>query len=393
MAAASATNDAALNKALKPHLKEIENQCINLNREEAKCNLKIMEDTLTALVAAMKESNPLFSTLCQRPVYTGSYYEGLRIRSANEFDLNIIIHLPFAPSDVEVAIVSNSPEYVTYRIKRSVEEIFCRHPKWEGPDHYKKLSDFFDSQGYLLRHKVHRWVQGVISTAINTGKFQKPKGVDKIVPSQSGPAFTYYIHTKNGRQIDVDLVPAIDGCPYETIFKHLTKSKRLTQILAAPSSHSWFMVPKPPKINTGANTERNWRTAFPELEKKLLDKTGCLKLLIKLFKLLRDCENWKPIASYYIKTMFLIEFDKDPVPDKWSELYLGTLFMKMLRVFQKAVSDRKIVYYFHRGANLLNHLSAATASNYSDRLNTIISGIEKDPSTVRVYISSSRIRS
>lgn len=84
-----------LNNRLIPHLKEIIPKKVTYNENEAKTNMEIMMNILDTMIKAMKEGDPLFKLLYQRRVYTGSYYDGLRITEANEFDLNLVLRLPF----------------------------------------------------------------------------------------------------------------------------------------------------------------------------------------------------------------------------------------------------------------------------------------------------------
>ncbi|KAG0444188.1 hypothetical protein HPB47_014068 [Ixodes persulcatus] len=43
----------------------------------------------------MKQTDPLFHLLFKRLEYTGSFYDGLRIKKADEFDINLVLNLPF----------------------------------------------------------------------------------------------------------------------------------------------------------------------------------------------------------------------------------------------------------------------------------------------------------
>lgn len=340
--------------------------------------MQIMTATVNNVVEAMKAASPLFKELYQKQVYTGSYYDGLRVSEANEFDLNLVMRLPFAPTDVQVE-VSPAPAFVKYRLKRELQMILATDPKWTK-DKYQLLLNFFEDR-YLLRDKMQSWYQGVIDTAWKS--FKKPAGVQEVIRRQSGPAITLNIKLSAAKVIDVDLVPVIDGSIY-SMPPGFTKTSKFNALPA--EAKVWYLVPKPLSVQTMTPLEmkRCWRISFPEAEKKLLGNLACVKPLIKLFKLLRDVKNWSPIASYFIKSLFLLEVELHPQLEYWQEKNMGSRFLEMIQRFKQAVEQRSIPYYFNRQANLLSGLDKATAQNIARNLEKIISQIETDPTNLLV---------
>lgn len=73
-----------------------------IKMEDSQENVKILTNALELLIKNMQSVNPLFKLMYNRIFFTGSYYDGLRVKNATEFDLNLIIVPPFKESDFEV---------------------------------------------------------------------------------------------------------------------------------------------------------------------------------------------------------------------------------------------------------------------------------------------------
>ena len=63
--------------------------------EQQKRNVKNVLSLCDSLIVAMKEDDPVFKALFMKINYNGSYWDGLRVKEATEFDLNIALKMPF----------------------------------------------------------------------------------------------------------------------------------------------------------------------------------------------------------------------------------------------------------------------------------------------------------
>ena len=63
--------------------------------EQQKRNVKNVLSLCNRLIEAMKEDDPVFKALFMKINYSGSYWDGLRVKEATEFDLNIALKMPF----------------------------------------------------------------------------------------------------------------------------------------------------------------------------------------------------------------------------------------------------------------------------------------------------------
>ena len=91
-------------------------------------------------------------------------------------------------------------------------------------------------------------------------------------------------------------------------------------------------------------------------------------------KKLRDMQNWKSIASYFIETLFLntlnkLEMDLDKIPST-------LLFYVMLKELRQACQQHKIPFFWDERYNLLGKIQDIEMFNIFSRVNNIIKIIE-----------------
>ncbi|CAN8006009.1 unnamed protein product, partial [Ixodes pacificus] len=208
--------------------------------------------------------------------YTGSYYDGLRIKKADEFDINLVLNLPFEKDEFTVSFAA-APVGLS------------RCLTWRSDNHRLLLINFTYIDGImglkqkrrshsLIPDRVTRWLESVLSCVLRT--YVVPSGpcsaMEKV--RGHGPAVTLYIKLKDGNQIDVDLVPVIE-------FRHpswptgVQKKGWMANML--PEDCNWFLIPKSPKPKSHL-----WRLHFPNMEKRLIEDQGCVKPIICLLKVL-----------------------------------------------------------------------------------------------------------
>ncbi|GAB6022009.1 hypothetical protein CHUAL_006161 [Chamberlinius hualienensis] len=338
-------------ESLKHILKEFNNKRVRVSDEERKKNMKILQElVLDQFITAMKNADPLFKELYKENYYTGSYYEGLKVSDANEFDLNMKLDLPFKAEDVQIVYNNVPPGYAEYKIIKPLEVLLSRHPKWEI---FKKLTSIMEGDR-LSQKKINEWCQGVGDKALQ----QNRQKFENITRSRHGPAFTLAIKMENKTLIDVDLVPVIQLKKYPPSVRKVPQLK--------PDSVA-FIVPKP--TGNGANqTTTLFRISMPMVEREVIENKGCVKMLIRIFKAIRDNENWKSLASYFIKTVFMREVEKNPTADYWSENRSDLLFIEMLKAFIEALKRKEINHYLFQKYNLISGINDSTIINIRQRL-------------------------
>ncbi|GIY39887.1 cyclic GMP-AMP synthase [Caerostris darwini] len=348
-------------------LKEIL-KSIKLDENLIRENNEILQMFLSSFIEEMKNTDKIFKLLYQRPHFTGSYYSDLRISKPDEFDINLVLHLPFKPYEFEVLYHSQVPSYSKYALKNPAVAAI----------NYPELCKLLFENGYLIPEKVRKWIQSVIDRTMCTYKRQI-KSIGDIRFSSSGPARTIRLIKYTGDCIDIDLVPAIP-CTLET--KQPGIDGRVRMKLGA--TLETFLVPKPfsPSGQAPVNSSeisRLWRTHFPVSEEQLIHNKGCVKPVIKLLKLLRDKNNWKILASYYLKTVVMWMLLENSNEEYWKEDKLDERFIEALKKLLAYVKAQNIPYFFSKKNNLLSKLQYGEAVNISGKLSSIINAVERDP--------------
>ncbi|KAG0439596.1 hypothetical protein HPB47_016588 [Ixodes persulcatus] len=350
-----------LNAKLKPQLHLI-HASLKLNKEVTATNVAILKTLLDDICNQMKQKDPLFDLLFNRLEYTGSYYDGLRTKKADEFDINLVLNLPFKKDEFTVS--DGCPGYVCYNVSQAAEHRLLRKGdmKW-----VPLLLKWIDAEKRLVPDRVKRWLQSVFDRFLRT--YIVPSGscssVDKIQPSQHGPAKTFYIILKNGLQIDVDLVPVIEFC-YPSWPEGIQKKDWMANMFS--KDRNWFLIPKPPTPNSHL-----WRLHFPNIEKKLIKDYGCVKPIIRLLKAMRDSYKWN-LSSYSLKTFVMSQLVENYDAQYWHPDNQGMLFVRVLdRLGHILVQPGPAIpYLFHPEVDLAETVTRVTRDNIGGRIKRIV---------------------
>ena len=70
---------------------EINDNTMKLNKIDMKKSNLIINWLQNGVVNALKKNDELFNALFREIYYSGSYYDGLKIREPDEFDLNFVL--------------------------------------------------------------------------------------------------------------------------------------------------------------------------------------------------------------------------------------------------------------------------------------------------------------
>jgi len=379
-------------RAVETVLNYVHKNHIALQDEDMKRNGEHFRKVLEHLILLMKEEDPLFNRIYSRICGAGSYYDGLKVGKPEEFDMDIVIRLPI---NYEEAVIENAnpvpAAFTKVKITRALD-LLRQHPDWTSA--YRSMDKWRDKDGFLLQTEFRQWVEGVVNKALNRLEKKEPNCFKlKIQDSEytvslkkSGPALTFAITIlAENVVVDVDFVPVIEFTYPKWPPQHV---RRLDDQLIAAKKTSWFIVPKPRKTANPDGTI--WRLAFHEQERQMISGKSSLKPVCRLLKKLRDSQGLN-IASYYLKTLFLWEIDKNKSPDFWNKKH-GHLFMHMLKVLEQSLECGKIPYYWDKRYNLLDGFQDAHKQNLACRLKNIIANIEKNvsgrPCVIAKYIVS-----
>ncbi|CAN8026188.1 unnamed protein product [Ixodes persulcatus] len=342
---------------------------LKLNSEVTATNVDILNTLLDDIRVQMKQEDPLFRRLFKRLEYTGSYYDGLRTKKADEFDINLVLDLPFKKNEFTVS--DGCPGYVGYKVGRAAVDRLNREEdtKW-----VRLLQKWMDGEGRLVPDMVKRWLQSLFDRVLRT--YVVPSGscsaVDKIRWSQQGPAMTLHIKLKDGTKIDVDLVPAIEFRPPRWP-KGIQKKDWMAKMLR--KDRNWFLIPKPPMQKSHL-----WRLHFPNMEKRLIEDYGCVKPIIRLLKATRDSYMWN-LSSYSLKTFVMSQVVANYDSRYWHPDNQGMLFVRVLDFLGHILAQPgpAISFLFHPEVDLTERVTRETRDNISCRIKRIVRKLRLSP--------------
>nr|XP_023014924.1 cyclic GMP-AMP synthase-like isoform X1 [Leptinotarsa decemlineata] len=361
-------------KSMENVLNSINKKCISLSDDDRKRNNKILKELLDLIIPKMKENDSLFKEMYKRVFYGGSYYDGLRVGQPDEFDLDLLMTLPKLVEPV--LSISNLPGFVHLKFN----DFMTFHKQTDMVVRYKGLVNLIDNKSYYLdTENVRRWMESVVTRALNTfnkntdGRYilKTSEGPFYAKICKGGPAFTMKVEGNISNKkivLDIDLVPCF------ILGKDTWPSKPFRQN-SVETKPEYFIVPKP--LKDVANSSRYWRLSFQEQEREIMEGKRALKPTIKLLKRLRDIQNHKCIASYYIKTVSLWQTDKRD-REFWNNS-LSVVFMNILKDYHECLNKKNIPYYWNKNNNLIGKVKQDTLINVANKIKLIIDDIEKHP--------------
>ena len=338
-------------------LDDIRKKHLNLNGEQVAKNNKLLKNFVDQFIDRMAKESKLFRSCFQNIYYSGSYYDGLRITQPTEYDLNIILRLPFNYlSDLEFELKGNT--YCEMSLSKEFHRVMpASHPRY---DDYKDMQKYFLDRSVFNADKIHRWFRSLMTKVLNGMSKYLTYETDSIqilysVKNQ-GPAHTLIVTRNGGKAFDVDFVP---------VFEYFNE---------------YFLVPKQP--DSFANSNHLWRISYSRKERELLEGKACAKTVIKILKRLRDTQGWEKLESYYIKTAVMhIEGYQN-----WHPSRLANHLAESAEHLKKFLSDEYLPSLHDPNHNLFGKVRPATLSNYGYRLGRIIGKVRDDPNKLKDYL-------
>ncbi|XP_049808485.1 cyclic GMP-AMP synthase-like receptor [Schistocerca nitens] len=346
-------------KALDSSIQKILKESISLDEQQKKQYNAKLQELFDIFETEMKKQED-FKALFRQKQYVGSYFENLKIEEPDEFDVDFELVIPSYVGELKVC-ASPHPGFCQLKLNPPPAA------SSSGSDTVKtKVKRWFDEKGFMLRSKVHQWMQAVVDNALREYRSSDRKKTFKIARSYSGPAITLNVEhaTQPEMKFSIDLVPVFVFQDWPTTVHKLHKYKK-----TMGDDKRWYAVPK------SKESERDFRLSFWHQEKHLLSGKNQLKPVLKLMKKLRDVQNWKGIASYYLKTLFLWKNDTDY---NWSKS-MGELFIEMLRELKEYLLVKKALpFYWVSECNLFSQLKDEQKKCMGGFLQRMIADIEKN---------------
>lgn len=355
------SNDAILNAI---------NNFVTLRKNDTKLSNAHLEMVIKdGIIPLMKKCDPLFAKVYNSIMYGGSYYKGTKVEKPDEYDLNMIIHLPWVESTLKFETPENSPGFIKIQVLKD-----SKLQNWET--FQRPLDKLISPNNYLDQNKFRELIESILVRSLQTlpddpsfpknGKILTVNNKKySISQTKSGPAFTFAIKDSSETQINVDFVPAIE---FST-----SPPKRYKGF---KNQCKWSIIPKPLNEENG---NLMWRVSFYREEKEILK--GPIKTVIRLLKKLRNTQNMSNFSSYFIETVGLNELRAKENDPNFMKLPITCIFMHMLEKLCESANNHYIPFYYNKHMNLLYKIPPIEMKNYADRLAQIISKINQNIST------------
>lgn len=91
---------------------------------------------------------------------------------------------------------------------------------------------------------------------------------------------------------------------------------------------NWNLVPKPYNASNDSDGDTYWICSYAEVERQYLNNKNHMKVLIRLFKKIRDTHSIGNLKSFYIKTVFMLH-DVNVNRAYWRNNSLQKLFFEV----------------------------------------------------------------
>ncbi|XP_043586830.1 uncharacterized protein LOC122569612 [Bombus pyrosoma] len=380
---------------------KISSMFISLQIDEVKKVNEQLLPVIETLINHMKSVDSLFKKMYQEIIFCGSFYKSTKIEAPNEFDLNITLKLPINYNYINCS--SSRAGFVKISIEDNVQARNTSTYQNLTNQEIRQLNKLI-CNNFVNPNTFRFWIKGIIDRVMT--KLQKVGNryrllinnsyTANITKSESGPAITLIVNIPHKTEdICVDLAPSL---PFDinVIQRYIPKFYELTVC----RNKRWFAIPVP--VCTDCNDSDSdlasfyWRTAFSLQENEILKRYGRVKQVIRFLKKLRDTQNMKSIASYYIETTCLnklTETDIIGIEIDIDRISLTYFFFEMLKELQRVCEQGKLDYYWNKEYNLLSKISQMKMYNIAQRLKNIIKDIEKNPTDKYIlakYILNSR---
>lgn len=374
--------------SLEDVFQDINRNFIRLNKQETHYNYVVLHSVLEEVLKLMQDSDKLFEAMKPKLEYMGSYFDGLRVGHATEFDINVVLKLPVYYNKIVLDSANTEYDFTHVKMPSEFRRLYANPVTSEKG--FNRTVIWCDRLHRLSVSKFRSWMQSVVEAGLSHLPIENGKRMLKvkdklfgIVFKLAGPANNLTIYHGNSI-IDIDLVPTfafkLPKIPLNTKVDFSKKEFK--------SIKTYFVAPKP------NSDDFSWRLSFPFQERLLIKNKQNLKSVIKLLKHLRDVQGFTQIASYYIKTLCLWEVIATS-ETFWEKKSLSYLTLYMVKKFRDALSENRISNFWSPDHNLLTKIKPETCRNWSNRLTHIINNIEKnkimDPFVVMEYFDKKGI--
>jgi len=346
-------------------LQEVNAHHVKIDEQQRKETVKIVEMFVKVeLISRLKKLSPMFGILYREIGHTGSFYDGLRVADAKEFDLNLVFNLPVPDAFLTVEDKKADQGFVRVGITKEMSVVLQQtHPLAQREPEFTRTFLERDSNtgvNYLIVDKMRRWMEGLLTKALDMPGDLAQFGIKGVTLRKSGPALTLLVDTLENGLVEIDLVPAF-ALKLSTLSNH----PRIDSALKSMTGF-YYVIPKK-STKEVKNGDRQWRMSFPEQEKTMISQPGlkCVKVVIKLLKTFRDKNQpLDGLSSYSLKTVVMQMMKNKKYLELWpSDKNLADLFILALETLHGYLVKGHIPHIYDAQSNLLWNMNSDTIEN------------------------------
>ncbi|XP_055374271.1 cyclic GMP-AMP synthase-like receptor isoform X5 [Condylostylus longicornis] len=327
-------------------LKQINSKFITISNTDRGPYAKHYDFVRDTIILKLKEIDKIFDKLYRGHCLGGSYADNIKISKPDEYDL--VLRLKLRECNlIKVTKDPKLPGYCNINIKEAMEKIKTEK---QNEDIYKHFEKLIDKDGFIIQEKIQRWIESSMTKALNelnNGKWiiRNGENLYEIKYTKSGPAHTINV-TIDKKFFSVDLVPAFVFDKTKWIAKRPLPSNTPLKC------QDWIAVPKPVKSSVSPNI--SFITSYVDTERHLIKDRCALKSTLKMIKKLRDTRNLHNLKSYFIKTIYLWETERQPENfwDKSIRIVLLHMMDRLIEYLEKG----NIPFFWDRSQNMLGNL-------------------------------------
>ncbi|XP_054714361.1 cyclic GMP-AMP synthase-like [Uloborus diversus] len=366
-------------KAASELLQKILKNEIKIDDEEKTNGKKVVNSFLETLRQYLKKNEETYC-IFNRFNFTGSSYQDLKISKATEYDINVVLVVSSKFFILEPEFFESTHAYAKIRWEPKDTDISLSIPmqKVNVIKFLKNTSEDY----YIVPRKITSWFQSHIDNFLR-GNHAFENIIKSVTTRQSGPARTMDVDTIFGYTISIDLAPVF-------IFPNSYFNDKMEHHFTDIKNPFFYMVPKVYRGDALSERETSiaWRLDFTNTEEHVLHNKLCAKPIIKLLKLLRDKENWRDLASYYIKTVMLWKVNANPSNEYWNNTYIFERLLEVMKLLHNYLQEQHLPFFFYKPHNLIYKMNQLQCQNWSYRLEHIISEIDSDYNNLNTFFCS-----
>ena len=350
----------------------------------------MIEDFVKILTDKMIEIDPLFAAM--KPVFDirGSSGNKLKVFKPDEFDVDVVL-TPTPKAKVCVTVSQKYPSWAECFIDPTSFD--WPIPKNKQRDTWKKL---FNKKGQLSCSGLRSWTHSLVCLVKEA---EEPKSIDwkSVKVTTSGPAVT--INPWKEKKISIDLVAAVNipascnqfilnGLRYrhkvivvldEDEKQEVLQSGKICLSLGllektVNGKRGVRLVPVEPRVapEDPKPPDNLLRLSIPALDDELLKDRKTLKDAVRLLKVLRDYNQWNPIASFFLVSLGIgAHLHDDDLND------LSVTFLRLLFLLMKHLELKTLPLPWAPGCNLFVKLKPEFCVNVSGRIRSFFVGLKR----------------